>query len=639
MHFRIGSAGSSRVRVIAVLTAGVALASLGTAGLADDPPARQEAAAPASFSTRELIAFLDPGLNAGSFADAHGLELLYGLRSDPNAFVFSAGSAARAQAFTQQAVSGVRWSALNTPAQAVRMFFPNDPYFPRDGGEVGQPGQWHLVNQHVADLDAGVQGAWAMGYTGAGVTIGIVDDSLEIAHEDLAPNVMLAHSWDFGSNDADPSPVNTGDAHGISVAGVAGARGGNGIGVTGAAPFSGLAGLRINFPTQTSQMFIDATLFHSSGSDTSIKIKNHSYGYSVTYASSSGIIGEQTALSTSADAGTIHVIAAGNARGNAPEDSNKLDLQNHPEGITVAALGNHGAFASYSSFGANVFVTAPSSSNSISAFFVTTTDRTGSGGWNDFPGDDRYTDIFGGTSSAAPLVAGVLALVKEAQPNLDVRFAKHLLARTSVIVDPGDATATSDGGWRTNAAGFTFNQNYGFGMINAEALVQQAVLYQGVTPLETFSSGTLNVNQAIPDSNLTGITRAFNVTSSGLLEEVLITLGITHTGRGDIEAYLTSPMGTTGRIVYRSSPDGGDNINNWQFTSNAFWGEDPLGQWSLMVRDVFFPADLGTWNSWSINLNMGTLVVPEPGASLLLLGGALLLLGRRRSVAVCGSSS
>jgi subtilisin-like proprotein convertase family protein len=230
--------------------------------------------------------------------------------------------------------------------------------------------------------------------------------------------------------------------------------------------------------------------------------------------------------------------------------------------------------------------------------------------------------------------------VKEAQPNLDVRFAKHLLARTSIRVLPGDLSIVGGGdgvtpgsAWQTNAAGFTFNHNFGFGLINAQALVEQAVLYEGVTPLQTYSSGTMNVNQALPDSNLTGVTRSTDVNVSGLLEEVLITLDITHTGRGDIEAFLTSPMGTTSRIVYRNEPDGGDNIVSWEFTSNAFWGEDPFGTWSLMVRDVFFPEDLGTWNSWAIDLNMGTLVVPEPAGAMICVAGGLLFLRRRR----CGA--
>jgi subtilisin family serine protease len=505
-------------------------------------------------------------------------------------------------------------------------FVPNDPYFRRNTPSAGWAGQWHLVNEFGTGIDANVLGAWARGITGAGVTIGIVDDCLQIAHPDLAPNYDAADSWDFGSNDGDPSPVNPGDMHGTSVAGVAAAKGGNSIGVVGAAPNAGLAGLRIDFDNQTVQMFIDATLYHSSGNNTSIKVKNHSYGYNTPYVDAAGPV---TALETSAASGTIHVFAAGNQRSTWAQDTNTMQLQNSRAIIAVAALGSNGKYASYSSFGACVFVTAPASSAS-GLLRVTTTDVTGTGGYNNatsdsFP-DDNYTSQFGGTSSASPLVAGVMALGKEVQPALNGRMAKHLLAMTSRIVNASDASESSDGGWRTNAAGRHFNQNYGFGLVDADAFTAAAVQYTGVSPLITEGTGTVQVGAAIPDNNLTGVTRTFTLNQDVPLEEVLVHLNITHTWRGDLEAYLTSPSGYTSRLLIWAG-DPGDVID-WTFTTNAFWGEDPEGLWSLNVRDTWL-YDLGTWNSYSATAYMGTLV-PEPATlSLLALGGLALL--RRKS--------
>ncbi|HDZ20622.1 hypothetical protein LCGC14_0692520 [marine sediment metagenome] len=481
-------------------------------------------------------------------------------------------------------------------------FVPNDPYFHRDTPSAGWPGQWHLINEHVAGLDAGVQGAWDRDFTGVGVIIGIVDDSLETTHPDLAPNYVAADSWDFGQNDPVPDPVVSADRHGISVAGVAAARGGNGVGVTGAAPYAGLAGLRIDFDNQTEQMFIDATLYHSSGANTNIDIKNHSYGIAAAYIHTPA---ETQAFDTSAAAGTVHVLAAGNER----SDANKKDIQNNPNTITVAALGSNGTFASYSNYGASVFVTAPSSGSS---FGITTTDRTGSSGYN--PSDDtfpdlNYTSVFGGTSSASPLAAGVLALVKQAQPDLDVRFAKHLLAMTSDIVDAADATDQSDGGWRTNAAGYAFNQNYGFGLIDADELTQIAGDYVGILPLTTESSGTIVVEQAIPDNNAAGIVRTFELTASTPLEELLVTLDITHTWHSDINITLTSPSGTTSRLVAGREGGAGQLTSHvWEYTSNVFWGEDPQGIWTIQLADIW-RFDSGTWHSFSALARMGELLV------------------------------
>jgi hypothetical protein len=316
-------------------------------------------------------------------------------------------------------------------------------------------------------------------------------------------------------------------------------------------------------------MFVDATLYHANAVNSNIKIKNHSYGFSANYIDSQA---ERDAVATSTAVGTIHLYAAGNERGTVAQDSNKQDVQSSPDVIAVAAFGSNGKFASYSSFGANVFVTTPSSTSG--GFGITTTDRTGSNGTtrragsgdgDSFP-DLSYTSTFGGTSSATPLASGVLALVKQVQPNLDVRFAKHLLARFSQLVDANDNTLTGGGdgatagsAWKTNAAGLKFNQNYGFGLIHADVLTQQALLYTGVTPLQTATVPTTSVASAIPDNNLTGISRTFAFPSPPAtpLEEVLITLDITHPFRGDVEVYLTSPSGTQSRMAYRSAPTTG----------------------------------------------------------------------------------
>jgi subtilisin-like proprotein convertase family protein len=402
-----------------------------------------------------------------------------------------------------------------------------------------------------------------------------------------------------------------------------------------------LAGLRIDFPTQTSQMFVEATLYHSSGANTNIKVKNHSYGISAPYIPTPA---EASAIVTSANAGTIHVFAAGNERCVEQStcdythdgDSNKKDLQSLQETVTVAALGSNGKFANYSNWGSNVWVAAPS--NTSGGFRITTTDRTGgivgTGGYNNSAGagdndgfpDLNYNSIFGGTSSATPLVSGIMALGKQVQPNLEMRMAKHLLARTSRLIDPTDTDVHSNcialpacvGGWITNAGGFHFNENYGFGLIDADEFTRQAALFSGVTPLTTQTTGTTTVNQTIPDNNATGISRTFALAAGLPLEEVEVHLNVTnHAYRGDVEAFLRSPAGTVSRLMYRNFGDGDGGVNvpngiNWTFLTNEFWGESPLGTWTLTLRDVY-SIGVGTWSNYSVLANMGTLVaVPEP---------------------------
>lgn len=562
-----------------------------------------------------VVVTLEPQVDPTLFGISTGMRPMIAY---PNrVFVFETATVAHAANMTralrgQAGVAQVYQDAILPVAK--RQFVPNDPFYPF--GTTN--GQWHLRNTNnigSANIDARLWGAWQANRTGNGVTIGILDDSVEIGHEDLSPNISAADSYDFGQNDTDPSPVHSNDEHGIAVAGVAAARGGNSIGVTGAAPNARIAGIRMDFNAPTLSMFVNAVSHRSTGATPTIQIKNHSYGYVSPWVNA---VDERDAMTTSTNAGTIHIWAAGNDRGTVNQDTGKALLQGHPNSISVAALGANGRFSSYSSFGAPVFVTAPSSGNvtATTQIGIMTTDRSGeSFGYNgggDPLSNSNYTQLFGGTSSAAPLVAGVAALVKQAQPALNTRFLKHLLARHSIQVDATDATTSSDGGWKTNGAGLKFNQNYGFGLIDAGTLVTEAVKYSGVTNLVTTTTGTVNVAAAIPDHNdSTGsngvITRTFNVTSTTPLEEVTVNLNVTHSFRGDLEGYITSPSGLKSRLFIRSGSDGSTGTLNWPFTTNAFWGENPAGTWTIELRDTF-ASDTGTWNSFNVTMRQGELV-------------------------------
>jgi hypothetical protein len=89
------------------------------------------------------------------------------------------------------------------------------------------------------------------------------------------------------------------------------------------------------------------------------------------------------------------------------------------------------------------------------------------------------------------------------------------------------------------------------------------------------------------------------------LEEVEVTIAASHLDRGDLEAYLTSPSGTRSRLMINSGADEGDNLN-WTFTTNAFWGEIPQGDWQLQVIDTA-AGSFGTLNSYQIDTRNGTL--------------------------------
>jgi outer membrane autotransporter protein len=566
-------------------------------------------------------------------------------------------------------------------------FSPDDPYFSYDAtARPDFPGQWHLINNAPlagiqltipdggtskvlmtnSGVDAGLKGAWKLGYTGKGIVIGIVDDGVQGNHPDIAPNYRSDLSRNFSSDSTiagqAQGPIDNDDNHGQAVAGVAAARGGNKIGGTGAAPYASIAGLNPytgyeKNDTDKRALYVQA-YYWKSGVDPAtgkitakpqINIMNHSYGQNTPWNTNDDLHGPNitTAINATTRNGTIHVWSAGNERGKANEDTGKDNVLTNSNVIPVAAMGSDGKFTDYSNYGSNVFVTAPSNRSGIYSgyytFGITTTDRTGAslgynrystentkGDWTDLFPDYSYTSTFGGTSSSAPLVSGIMALGMEANKQMDVRMAKHVLVATSTKVDPNDASAA--GGWVKNGAGNWFNPNYGFGNINAGKFVETVknVLY--VTNQTSYATGTQTVNEKIKyfnNSTNMGTSKDLTLTTAELpaslrqpLEGVEVNLNFTHPKRGDLTAYITSPYGTKSRLfnstqnLAADKQDSADVTNfGWTFLSNTFWGEDPLGgtdkvsgKWTVMMGDVV-NNEAGTWNSYKVTLLMGKIVM------------------------------
>ena len=568
---------------------------------------------PVRVPTEEIIVRLQDRTDSAAFARAYGLTPRYTLKSDPQTWIFAAPSVVEADAIRLRLVQDRRVRKAFANSRSLRQrtdFVPNDPYFAPFGAGTNQIGQWYIHNTQRLSLDSEALGAWGRNLTGSGIIVALIDDGMQTDHPDLAPNYDAADSMDMYTGSPDPSPVYGDDNHGTACAGLIAARGGNGVGITGNAPFARLACLREDFSLGTDAQFADATLYHSSGANTQIKVKSSSYGYSDPYYDDTV---ETDAITEAAAVGTIHCYAAGNERGSAGQDTNTKQALTNPAAFVIAAINSYGQFSYYSDFGANVTAVMPSSGGPLD---ILTTDRTGADGYNysatsgNIP-DVNYTASFGGTSAATPQAAGVLVLVKQAQPALDSRFAKHLIARTSSLLDPNDSSVASDGGWKTNAAGFKFNQNYGFGLLNADLLTQRAVQFTGTTPLATANIGPVTVNATIPDNSMAGISQTFTLNATAPLEEVLITLNIAHPLRGQTEAYLTSPGGTKSRLFLQAPSDTDPDIH-WTYSSNAFWGENPQGVWTLNVRDVA-AGYTGTWSDFSVQARMGTLLAKVAG--------------------------
>ena len=552
--------------------------------------------------TGTIVVRLKPGADPLRIAAAH--QLRYdGPSSGAKGFaLFTAtktGGALRG-AETLRALPEVETADPLLARLQHKRLLPNDTLF-------GQ--QWHLRNTgqsgSLAGTDVNVSSVWDT-RRGTGIRIGIVDDGLQITHPDLSPNVDTVndHDWNDATPD-DPSPNVTVDFHGSSCAGVAAARGNNGIGVSGAAPEATLVGLRLIAAAETDADEAAAFGWHNE----IIQVKSNSWGPSddARTLEGPGAMGAaalaQAAQTGRGGLGTIFVWAGGNG-GDVGDNSNYDGYANSIYTIAVGAVSNTGTRSFYSEPGANLIVAAPSDGGNLG---IVTTDLTGNNGYNATGvtgelADTNYTNEFGGTSSAAPLVSGCIALILQANPNLGWRDVQEILIRSAKKID------ASNSDWITNSAGFHFNHQYGAGLIDVQAAVTLALTWTNLAGQTTVNSAQTNLGQTIPDNNSAGVTRTFDLSASNLrVEQVTVKVNISHTSRGQLAITLTSPSGTQSRLSEKHT-DPGDNYADWTFSSVRSWGENSQGTWTVKVADLT-AGTTGTLNAVTVTV-YGTPAVP-----------------------------
>jgi len=452
---------------------------------------------------------------------------------------------------------------------------PTDTYFSKEWNLTSSAGGINVVK------------AWE-NYTGAGIKIGVVDDGIDYNHPDLNSHYLFKLQYDAVSNDGSAYGAST-DSHGTTVAGVlAAARDGSGI--VGVAYNADIAGFRISYSTGSPSQLADA-LNHlvTNGMD----IANASWGYATPYqdnffgawASSKAAIINDVAQGRGG-LGIPIVFAAGNNRGSG-DDVNYHNYQNDPYVITVAATNDYGWVASFSTPGAAVLVSAPGS-------WVMTDDRLGAPGWSS-------TDYFAaaGTSYAAPTVAGVIALMLQANPDLGYRDIQEILAYSAKNSDAGNAGWQTNGAHDWNGGGLHFNPDYGFGLVDATAATRLAESWQKQSTyanLSTESAGHVD-NAAIPDG--TGsLQSTITLGSSLLLDKVVVDLDITHAHVSDLTVTLTSSSGTSAVLAAHPASGTGSGIV-FETSANNFWGEDAKASWTLTVTDNV-KGNAGTLNGWTL---------------------------------------
>ncbi len=455
---------------------------------------------------------------------------------------------------------------------------PTDPLYPR---------QWHLQS---TDFNLSMKNAWDIA-TGKGINMTIVDDGLDIKHEDLSANAYALgqglHANFNGGAAEDPSPGKADDNHGTSCAGLAGAVGFNNTGVIGVAPEVGLMGIRLIAGDSAEDANGKAMAWQPNGIIT--HVSSNSWGPADDGMADGRISSLQLAgLASGAiknrdGLGTIFVISAGNGRDRG--DNQSYDgFSSTRFGIAVGAVNRGGKQSSYSESGVGVAVSA-FGGEFAQPDVMWTVNNMGEGAFDikkeKFPTSEapiNYTDSFNGTSAAAPQVSGAAALLLERNPKLGYRDVKEILMRTANREGlEGDSPFVKNGG------DFVLSHSFGAGVINVSAAL---ALASGWTNL-----GTLLVN----DSEVVGsadigesgvITTEFDLSASRLrVEHVEISFNVKHANRGDLAFQLVSPSGMTSEVSSRPNDENAD-FDNYMFTSVMHWGETSTGKWKFVVGDL-----------------------------------------------------
>ncbi len=452
------------------------------------------------------------------------------------------------------------------------------------------PQQWHLkkttIGGQAVDQHASVEAAWSLS-DGTGVIIAVIDDGMDLDHQEFRSSAKIVAPRDVTRGTDDPRPGNRNN-HGTACAGVACADGA--FGASGVAPRARLIPIRLAsdlgsqaeadafvWAAQNGADVISCSWGPNDGdfTDPTDPVHNQVVGLpdstrlAMEFAITNGRNGK----------GCVVCFAAGNGNESVDNDG----YASFEKVIAVAASNDRGRKAPYSDFGGAVWCAFPSNN-----FFpsitpgIWTTDRSGPLGYNPGGGVSlgdtagNFTNNFGGTSSACPGVAGVAALVIARNPNLRWDEVKDIIKRSCDQID------TAGGQYDGNG----HSPFYGFGRVNAKKAVQLAL------PAQLATVAIRTAVRDVPIRDLQTARLELPIADTGALKSIKVAVDIEHTFIGDLAVSIRPPasMGVAPIMLHSREGAATDNIKKTYDEINApglvaLKNKSPQGTWTLVVED------------------------------------------------------
>jgi len=460
--------------------------------------------------------------------------------------------------------------------------------------EVNDPmwkDMWYLNRRD--DHNMMVEGAWNLGVTGLGVAVTILDDGIEKDHPDLIRNYDPLASTDVNDNDSDPNPrydFSDSNRHGTRCAGQVAATPNNSLCAVGIAFNAQIGGIRM-LDGQVSDAVEAKSL---SFNPEHIHIYSSSWGpnddgKTVDGPGKLASRAFQQGIYRGRDGkGSIFVWASGNG-GRYKDNCNCDGYATSIFTITVSSTSESGAIPWYSE-PCSATIATTYSSGTTSERQIVTTDL-----------HHKCTSKHTGTSASAPMAAAIIALTLEANPDLTWRDVQHILVRTS---KPGNLKAPD---WKLNGVNRKVSHNYGYGLMDAEAMVKLARKWISVPGQNSCEVVSPYYYKVIPAMGYVTIELDVN-SCPGVryLEHVVSPIHVSAgRKRGDLRVYLQSPSGTRSTLLHNRPQDfSSSGFTNWPFMTTHSWGENPIGKWILEIHNDAY----SNWGSeakffrWSLKL-------------------------------------
>ncbi|XP_050428302.1 furin-like protease 1 isoform X2 [Adelges cooleyi] len=457
------------------------------------------------------------------------------------------------------------------------------------------PTMWYLNRGGGADMN--VQGAWEEGITGKGIVVTILDDGLEKDHPDLMKNYDPQASYDMNGRDDDPMPrydqMDT-NRHGTRCAGEVAAVANNSLCSIGIAFGASIGGVRmldgdVTDAIEARSLSLNPQHIHvysaSWGPDDDGKTVDGP-GELATRAFIEGISKGRDGR------GSIFVWASGNG-GREHDNCNCDGYTNAIWTLSISSATQSGHVPWYSEACSSTLATTYSSGNNFENQIITT----------DLHHD--CTSNHTGTSASAPLAAGIVALVLEANNKLTWRDMQHIVVATS---KPTHLLSTD---WVLNGVGRRVSHSFGYGLMDATEMVRLARRWKTV-PAQHVCNVTAQVfDKPVPArSSVTIQLLVKECNSVNFLEHVQARITLSANRRGDIKIDLTSPSGTRSTLL---APRAHDNshagFHVWPFMTVHMWGERPFGVWQLTVHNE--GKLLASMTDWEM-VFYGTILPPDP---------------------------